>query len=300
MAQATKADFLSSNLRYMRKKVRKLSQQELAAELGISRGALGSYEEGRAEPKLTLLTQIAQFFGVSVDALLNQDLTAAPAQSLTAATATPSVEAQAQGYRPSLRILTVTVDADDHESIVLVPEKAEAGYASGYADPTYLATLPQYKLPFLPENRTYRAFEIHGESMLPLQSGTIVVGEFVEDPAQLKDGETCVVVSRNEGIVLKRVFQRAATPGKLLLKSSNLAFRPYEIPQEEVEEVWKYAAHIATEIPRQQPDVQTLTEVVYELQDAVLKMEQGRHATTEANDSVSTSASYNGGPSWHS
>ena len=47
-----------------------LSQAQLAQELKISPSAVGMYEQGRREPSLTSLVELAQALGVSADYLL--------------------------------------------------------------------------------------------------------------------------------------------------------------------------------------------------------------------------------------
>ena len=48
----------------------KLSQAELAKKLKISPSAVGMYEQGRREPALDVLAEMAQIFGVSIDFLV--------------------------------------------------------------------------------------------------------------------------------------------------------------------------------------------------------------------------------------
>ena len=48
----------------------KLSQAELAEKLKISPSAVGMYEQGRREPALDILVEMAQIFGVSIDFLV--------------------------------------------------------------------------------------------------------------------------------------------------------------------------------------------------------------------------------------
>lgn len=57
---------------------RQMSQQELAESLGVSRGAIGMYEQGKREPDSTILQRIADFFGVTVDYLLGRSNYRAP------------------------------------------------------------------------------------------------------------------------------------------------------------------------------------------------------------------------------
>lgn len=51
------------------------SQAELAERLKISPSAVGMYEQGRREPALDLLVELARLFGVSVDYLLTGQVT---------------------------------------------------------------------------------------------------------------------------------------------------------------------------------------------------------------------------------
>ena len=50
-----------------------ISQREFAQMLGISQQTVGSWEVGRTEPDNTMLKQIAKYFNVSIDYLLDND-----------------------------------------------------------------------------------------------------------------------------------------------------------------------------------------------------------------------------------
>jgi hypothetical protein len=88
-------------------------------------------------------------------------------------------------------------------------------------------------------------FEIKGDSMPPLQSGSIVIGEYVERIADLKDGQTYVVISKNDGIVYKRIFNQVEEEGTLILRSDNPTYTPYPIPVQDVLEIWKGVVQIS-------------------------------------------------------
>lgn len=47
-----------------------MSQQELAEKLKISASAVGMYEQGRREPSVQILSDMATLFGVSIDFLV--------------------------------------------------------------------------------------------------------------------------------------------------------------------------------------------------------------------------------------
>ena len=55
--------------------LKNLNQQAMGDLFGIGRGSIGSYEEGRAEPKLETLIKIAEYFKLSIDMLLTKELT---------------------------------------------------------------------------------------------------------------------------------------------------------------------------------------------------------------------------------
>ena len=124
----------------------------------------------------------------------------------------------------------------------MVPVKAQAGYTNSYGDLDFIAALPKFKLPFLPENKTYRTFQIKGDSMLPIQEGSWVTSSYLENWEQVKDGKACIVVTKDDGIVFKLVYNRL-NEGKFLLVSSNRNYSPYEIQVSQVMEIWQFETY---------------------------------------------------------
>jgi transcriptional regulator with XRE-family HTH domain len=61
-----------NNLKLLRLE-KKLSQEELAQELQVSRQIIGHWENNYSEPDIDTLYQIAEYFGVSVDYLIGRD-----------------------------------------------------------------------------------------------------------------------------------------------------------------------------------------------------------------------------------
>lgn len=60
----------SENLMRLRKQ-KGLSQEEFANEVGVSRQTVSKWELGVSTPEMEKLIQMSNFFGVSVDDLLN-------------------------------------------------------------------------------------------------------------------------------------------------------------------------------------------------------------------------------------
>jgi len=157
--------------------------------------------------------------------------------------------------------------------IQLVPVKAAAGYLAGYADPEFLDELNTFTLPMLAPG-TYRAFEIVGDSMLPTPSGSVIVGEKVDDLEEVKSNQTYVVVSRNEGIVYKRIMKNTKSRTKLTLVSDNTAYQPYNVNTDDVIEVWKAQMVISKANTQQRWDVNQLASLVSNLQEQVSSLKK--------------------------
>ena len=174
-------------------------------------------------------------------------------------------------------MLAITVDKDDNENIELVSQKASAGYLNGYQDVEYIIDLPKIGLPVLPRNATYRAFEIKGDSMLPIPSGAIVFGEYVDNLSDIKNGKLYIVVSQQEGIVFKRVFNFSDKKSSLLLVSDNRLYEPYTIQAEDVLEIWAVKAYFSTQFPDVESGKVSADQLAYsvlKLQEEILKMKK--------------------------
>lgn len=255
---------ISTNIRFLRKK-HNLTQQEFADAIGIKRSMIGAYEEDRASPKMDNMKAIANYFGISVDELVSDRITDKWLDERA-----NRIEKENEIKAGNLRVLSITVDSDDNENIELVPVKASAGYINGYSDPEFVRELPKFHLPML-QGGTFRAFEIKGDSMLPIQPGSIIVGEYVDDWKQLKNNDTYIVVSKNEGIVYKRVVNKIKEQKSLLLKSDNKSYEPYPISVDDIMEVWKAKAFISTTFPEpeQEMSMGQLTSIMMEMQKKI-------------------------------
>jgi phage repressor protein C with HTH and peptisase S24 domain len=167
------------------------------------------------------------------------------------------------------------MDSNKRDNIELVPQKAAAGYMNGYADADYIKELPKFNLPNL-STGTYRAFEISGDSMLPILPGTIIVGEYVENLSDIKNGKTYILVTSREGVVYKRVFNYLSENGKLFLVSDNRHYTPFQIDAEDVLEAWSAKAYISVQFPdvesQQEMSIENLAGVVLDLQKEILDL----------------------------
>ena len=242
------------NLKYLRK-LRGWTQEEFSNKLGIKRSLIGAYEEERADPRLEVLEIIADIFKLTLDELLLQDLSNTGNSYLA--------------KRRQQKMMTA-----ERNLIHFVPVKAAAGYLAGYADSEFIDELNTFTLPMLAGGQ-YRAFEIIGDSMMPTPSGSIIVGEKIDNnPDEIKSNQPYIVVSRNEGIVYKRIVKNNRQKNKFTLISDNPQYQPYQVNAEDIVELW-HAQMVLSKVSQQQRwDVDSLANMVNNLQSQVSSMKK--------------------------
>ncbi len=245
--------YAGKNLRYLRR-LRGWTQEEFANKLNIKRSLVGAYEEERAEPRLDVLESICSIYKLTLDELLLKDISTTEPKS----------------YLEERRKLKMASTA---AQISFVPVKAAAGYLSGYADPDFIDELNTFTLPMLAPGQ-YRAFEIVGDSMLPTPSGSVIVGEKIDELEEIKNSNTYVVLSKSEGVVYKRVLKNNRAKNKLTLVSDNPVYEPYNVNSEDVLEIWKAVFILQKANIAQRWDVGQLAGMVNTLQEQVVNLQK--------------------------
>jgi transcriptional regulator with XRE-family HTH domain len=225
--------YLHSNIKLLRKR-KGITQSIMAEALGISRSKLAGYELS-ISPPLDTLVKICEYLEVSVDLMLKENLEKYPAHKLR-----DVLETSRYLKGRDLRILTTTVDAQGRELIEVVSQKAKASYLAGFSDPDFIGELPRFYLPFLPQDKKYRVFQVDGDSMEPIPDGAWIICEYMDDWTAIKDGEKYVIVTAQDGVTFKLAYNQLNNKKQLLLCSSNPLYTPFEVKAETVREVWKY------------------------------------------------------------
>ena len=224
-------NYMASNIRYIRER-KNLTQEYLAEELKWSRSMVMSFESGRTEPSIEKLIELSTYSKIPIDTLIKVDLR-------------KSKDVSFIEIANNRVLFPILVDDNNEDIIEVVPIKATAGYLSGYDDPEYIEQLEKIKLPFLPSGK-HRAFPIKGDSMLPVKDGSFVVGKFIEDINDIKDGRTYIIVTVNDGMTYKRVYNQIDNNGTLKLSPDNREYQSYEVPINEVLELWEFTCNINT------------------------------------------------------
>ncbi|MCE1198663.1 MAG: LexA family transcriptional regulator [Marinilabiliales bacterium] len=222
-----------------------MTQQDLATRLGSNRSSVNNYENGTAVPPLAVLVALSDLFHLSVDTLIRIHLAGLRESQLYVIEHGSDVFVKGN----EVRVLATTVDAANRENIEIVSIKAKAGYTTGYFDPEFISGLPSFQLPILSKERKYRAFQISGDSMPPVQDKSWVVGEYVQDLGSVKDGQRYIVLTLNEGIVFKQVRNELEEKGSLRMISTNPEYAPYDLSIHDIREIWKFVLYITDDLP---------------------------------------------------
>ena len=224
---------VNENIRFLRKK-KGWTQEKFSKKIGIKRSLVGAYEEGRSDPRLSNLLKMCEVFSISLDNILKKDVSNLPEGQYL------------KNEDQNVKVLSITVDKIGKENIELINQKASAGYLNSYSDFEFIENLPKFQLPFLNFSGTHRAFEIKGDSMLPLTSGSIVIGKFIEDLSFVKDGKTYVLLTKEDGIIYKRV---QVLDNTIKLISDNKEYDPYSISSYDILEIWEGIAFFSLDFP---------------------------------------------------
>ncbi len=217
---------LSSNIKHLRG-LKKWSQEQLAAKLEIPRSRIGSYEEERCDPPMDVVIKLSNLFHIAIDALVKCDLSQFDADSF-------------MQVAENRILFPIVVDKNNNDQVEVVTMRASAGYLQGYADPEFVEKLPMMHLPFKTVGK-HRAFPIQGDSMPPLKNGSYVVGKYMETLDEIENGNTYILVTKEEGVVYKRLYKKGKT---IELHSDNKNYPPYVVKNSEVVELWKFVCYI--------------------------------------------------------
>ena len=245
--------FISTNIKKLRQG-QGISQQLLAERLHISRASLAKYEGGINEPSLDVIIRLSRYFKILVDILLTVDLRKVEIGSLV-------------GGKYDSMIMPVQVGMNGKNMIEIVPHHAQAGYTGQYSDPGFIESLDQMALPFQELHGKCRAFPIEGDSMPPFGDGSFIIGRYISDRRDIREGRRYIVLSRDDGIVFKRIYPDPISEESVRLYSDNPKYEPYSMALHEIIEVWEFVAAITFQESSENYFANEVLNRVRELQD---------------------------------
>jgi hypothetical protein len=110
--------------------------------------------------------------------------------------------------------------------------------------------------------------------MLPTPSGSVIVGEKVDNMKEVKNSNTYIVVSNSDGVVYKRVITNEDVTERLTLLSDNPLYEPYQVNTQDIVEIWKAVYIIQKAGAQPMWNVDQLAGVVNNLQDQITNMKR--------------------------
>ena len=223
--------FIGKNIKKIRT-VKKLSQASFAELFNLARASVGAYEEGRAEPKIDTIVQIAHYFGLSIDLLLNKELTINDLFKF-------DVIMESQGGREA--------ESTDEEAgympkggIALVLLGKYVEYIVNYQNKDFISKLKKIYLPVTRKEKS-RAFQLSGSEMEynhnGLHHGDILLCYLIErlTNKSIKKGRVFVVVTR-ENIIIRRV---TAVGKQIEFSSDDPNYSSMYLDSNDILELWE-------------------------------------------------------------
>ncbi len=219
---------IGQNIRKIRS-AKKLSQTQFAEIFELTRGSVGAYEEGRAEPKIDTIIQIANYFSVSIDLLLNKEVTTNDLFHL-------DVFRQKLNEAHSFEKRDSSVFTASGVEYITVKNQLE--YVVNWSNRDFIANLPRISLPNKSKKKV-RAFELEGSAMEfnqnGLHHGDILLATEVDNVQHTEVGNIYVAVHK-EGILIRRAGPRTKTVITLSCDDPN--YPDKNLPIKEILELW--------------------------------------------------------------
>ncbi|MCU0467983.1 MAG: XRE family transcriptional regulator [Arcicella sp.] len=125
----------------------------------------------------------------------------------------------------------------------------------------YLRGLPTISLPFVLTDRN-RAFDMGAD--FPMQN-SIVVGTGIADWSDIQDGKFYVLVTNQQGVIYRRVYNQVKIKGALLLSSDNSSIPSFEISIKDVIEIWEVNLFISQQLPEPHISLERVKNLVDDL-----------------------------------
>jgi len=222
---------IGKNIKNIRN-LKNISQNEFSRLFNISRASVGAYEEGRAEPRLETIINIANYFSISIDTLLTKELSTAELKQLDIA-----------HHKP---LSTIIEDRDlRREDTPLVKRDQYIEYIVNHQHKDFINKLPFVRLPDTQHQKS-RAFEMQNDAMETnrkgLLKGDILSCSAISVDKNLTKDLVYVVVS-SEDIYVRRFVGNIK---KMVFKADNPNYELLELEKSDMLELWRVNGFYST------------------------------------------------------
>ncbi|MFN8356078.1 MAG: helix-turn-helix transcriptional regulator [Spirosomataceae bacterium] len=155
-------------------------------------------------------------------------------------------------------------------TIQLVRQSQFSEYVQRHQQLDFLRALPVFNLPGLPKG-DYRAFEAGDDFTFP---GGLLIGAFVKNWFEIQDGKHYVLVTKNHGILYRRVYNQLNIKGILIVSSDLEYITSTEFTIKEVVEVWEMKAFVSQTLPTPTLSLHRISQLVEELQQELERVKR--------------------------
>ncbi len=192
-----------------------------------------------------------------------------------------SFEKNIDSSRGDVSPKVITIDAAGEDSILLVNQKAAAGYPNNIHDVGWYQTLPAFNIP-LPEyrNASYRGFQVEGDSMLPnIKPNEWVLGRAVPSINEASDSKIFIVVLR-DSVFVKKLQKVTNNPQNVRLISLNDQYLPIEVKVKDIQELWQVNSKLSFGID-EPSESNLLRQLQQSMDDLKAQIEDIKHKKTD-------------------
>jgi len=232
MAQniSKKLSFIGKNIQKIRQ-AKKISQASFATLFDLSRPSIGAWEEGRSEPKIETIIQIANYFRISIDALLTRELTVSEIYSF--GLLNKKLNKAHQLVDPKGRSLKTP-------PISLIQIDNYLNYIVNHESSDFIQNLPEISVPIDKNGKQYRAMEMNGSEMeyhqQGIHHGDILIGEKVSLESLFEKVGKVVTIVHKKSLTTRRL--KAVSSKNVILFSDDANYPEMKIPIDECFEAW--------------------------------------------------------------
>lgn len=231
MAQniSKKLSFIGQNIQKIRQ-VKKISQANFAALFDLARPSIGAYEEGRSEPKIETLIQIANYFRISIDVLLTRELTVSEIYSFGLLNKKLNKAHQLSDGKRSHKSPTISLIQTDNY----------LNYIVNLNNSDFIQNLPEISVPIKNKGQKYIAVEMSGSEMeyhqQGIHPGDILVGEQIGLENLSDHVNKVLAIVHKSNLTTRRLS--SVSKGNVILISDDSNYPELKIPRDECYEAW--------------------------------------------------------------
>ncbi|MFK7952283.1 MAG: helix-turn-helix domain-containing protein [Ekhidna sp.] len=247
--------YVGENIKKIRQ-AKKLSQADFSQIFNLARASVGAYEEGRSEPKIEMLISMANYFGISIDALLTKKLTISEIFKFDSLNEKLDEVHQLKGRAISKADFSVN----------LVRVDGYLDFVVHHDDRNYLDNLEFIGFPVL-KKRPEIAFEMNGMEMVVGSHGVrhgdiLYANEIYKKEVNQLQNRLVVIMTAKE-LIIRRIT--LLEDNEVALKADDIQFDQKKIKLESIVKLFKITGIASEYIPAPSETDERLSRIEEEL-----------------------------------